>query len=144
MPQIAENAELSQSAFELLTKAEATVRRRLAADLEREGLSSSGFAVLMLLSANGGEMELRRLRERLGTSKANATEVVSTLESRGLVGRFRLHHDRRAASVRLSTSGRVLVDKIAPEHTRRVSDTFACLDKAEKQALADICAKLAA
>lgn len=144
MPQIAELDQLSQAALSSLTRAEATVRRRLAADLEREGLSSSGFAVLMVLSGNGGELELRQLRERLGTSKANATEVVTTLETRGLVGRFRLAHDRRAASVRMSTAGRELVDRLAPEHTRRVEDTFACLDATEKRQLADICAKLVA
>ena len=135
---------LSQSALESLIRAESTVRRRLAAELEREGLSNSGFAVLMVLSSSGGELELRRLRERLGTSKANATEVVTTLELRGLVGRFRLAHDKRAASVRLSLSGRELVDRLAPEHTRRVADAFSCLDEKEKLALAEICGKLAA
>ncbi|MEI2702648.1 MAG: MarR family transcriptional regulator [Baekduia sp.] len=144
MPQTAAIDQLSKSALESLSRAEAIVRRRLAADLEQEGLSHSGFTVLMILSESGGELELRRLRERLGTSKANATEVVTTLEQRGFVGRFRLAHDRRAASVRLSAAGRRLVNRLAPEHTRRVSDAFSCLDRAEQQALADICAKLAA
>jgi MarR family transcriptional regulator, 2-MHQ and catechol-resistance regulon repressor len=134
---------LAQDALESLVLAEASVRRRLAADLEREGLSSSGFSVLMVLSSSGGELELRALRSRLRTSKANATEVVTTLETRGLVQRFRLPHDRRAASVRLTAAGRELVDRLVPEHTRRVTDAFAMLDEAEKRTLADICRKLA-
>jgi DNA-binding MarR family transcriptional regulator len=134
---------LAHDALESLLLAEASVRRRLASDLEREGLSSSGFAVLMVLSGGGGEMELRGLRARLRTSKANATEVVTTLETRGMVQRFRLAHDRRAASVRLTTQGRELVDRLAPEHTQRVTDAFAMLDEAEKRMLADICRKLA-
>jgi MarR family 2-MHQ and catechol resistance regulon transcriptional repressor len=140
-----EQAEaLAHDALESLTLAEASVRRRLAADLEREGLSSSGFSVLMVLSSSGGELELRTLRARLRTSKANATEVVTTLETRGMVQRFRLPHDRRAASVRLTTQGRELVDRLVPEHTRRVNDAFAVLDEAEKRMLADICRKLTA
>jgi MarR family 2-MHQ and catechol resistance regulon transcriptional repressor len=135
---------LAQDALESLVRAEASVRRRLSADLDREGLSSSGFAVLMTLSSAGGELELRALRTQLRTSKANATEVVTTLESRGFVQRFRLPHDRRAASVRLTTSGRELIDRLFPEHTQRVSATFAVLDEAEKRMLADICRKLAA
>jgi MarR family 2-MHQ and catechol resistance regulon transcriptional repressor len=134
---------LAQDALESLLLAEASVRRRLAADLEREGLSSSGFSVLMVLSSSGGELELRALRSRLRTSKANATEVVTTLETRGMVQRFRLPHDRRAASVRLTTQGRELIDRLVPEHTRRVTDAFAMLDEAEKRMLADICRKLA-
>ena len=135
---------LAHQALESLVRAEASVRRRLSADLEREGLSGSGFSVLMLLSSAGGELELRMLRTRLRTSKANATEVVTTLESRGMVQRFRLPHDRRAASVRLTVRGRETIDRLFPEHTQRVSAAFAALDEAEKRMLADICRKLAA
>jgi DNA-binding MarR family transcriptional regulator len=135
---------LAHRALESLVQAESSVRRRLTADLERERISGSGFQVLVVLSTAGGELELRALRARLNTSKANATEVVTTLESRGLVQRFRLPHDRRAASVRLTAHGREVVDRVFPEHTRRVADAFAVLDEAEKLALAEICTKLAA
>jgi len=134
---------LAHRALEHLLRAEASVRRRLSADLEREGLSASGFSVLVILTTAGGELELRVLRRRLQTSKANATEVVTTLETRGMVQRFRLPHDRRAASVRLTAQGRELIDRLVPEHTRRVTDAFAMLDEAEKRMLADICRKLA-
>lgn len=135
---------LAHRALESLFRAEAAVRRRLSGDLEREGLSGSGFQVLIVLTTAGGELELRTLRARLRTSKANATEVVTTLESRGLVSRFRLAHDRRAASVRLTTAGREIVERIFPEHTERVGDAFAALDEDEKRQLSEICRKLAA
>ncbi|MCW3002793.1 MAG: MarR family transcriptional regulator [Conexibacter sp.] len=142
LPQLGD--PLAHSALDSLMRAEATVRRRLAADLEREGLSASGFSVMVVLSTAGGELELRALRAQLRTSKANATEVVTTLETRGMVQRFRLAHDRRAASVRLTTQGRELIDRLFPEHTQRVQDAFAVLDEAEKRMLAEICSKLAA
>jgi MarR family 2-MHQ and catechol resistance regulon transcriptional repressor len=135
---------LAHRALDSLLRAEATVRRRLSADLEREGLSASGFSVLVVLSTSGGELELRALRARLRTSKANATEVVTTLETRGMVQRFRLPHDRRAASVRLTTQGRELIDRLFPEHTQRVQDAFSVLDEGEKRQLAEICRKLSA
>ncbi|MBX5442125.1 MAG: winged helix DNA-binding protein [Solirubrobacteraceae bacterium] len=135
---------LAHRALESLLRAESQVRRRLSADLEREGLSATGFSVLVVLTTAGGELELRTLRHRLRTSKANATEVVSTLEARGLVVRRRLPHDRRAASVLLTPAGREVVDRLFPEHTRRVAATFAVLDDHEKRSLAEICRKLAA
>jgi len=141
LPQLGD--PLAHRALDSLLRAEASVRRRLATDLEREGLSSSGFSVMVVLSTAGGELELRALRARLRTSKANATEVVTTLETRGMVQRFRLAHDRRAASVRITTQGRELIDRLFPEHTQRVQDAFSVLDEAEKRMLADICAKLA-
>lgn len=135
---------LAHRALESLLRAEAKVRRRLSADLEREGLSATGFSVLVVLTTAGGELELRTLRTRLRTSKANATEVVSTLEGRGLVVRRRLPRDRRAAAVLLTPSGREIVDRLFPEHTDRVSAAFSVLDEHEKRSLAEICRKLAA
>jgi MarR family transcriptional regulator, 2-MHQ and catechol-resistance regulon repressor len=135
---------LAHRALDSLLRAEARVRRRLTADLEREGLSGSGFAVLVELSTAGGELELRALRHRLRTSKANATEIVTTLVGRGLVVRTRLVHDRRVASVTLTDRGAELVDRLFPEHTARVTQAFAVLDEHEKRSLAQICRKLAA
>ncbi len=135
---------LAHRALDSLLRAEASVRRRLSADLEREGLSATGFSVLVVLTIAGGELELRSLRARLRTSKANATEVVTTLESRGLVLRRRLPSDRRAASVSVTPHGAEIVDRLFPEHTERVAATFAVLDEDEKRSLATICRKLAA
>jgi MarR family 2-MHQ and catechol resistance regulon transcriptional repressor len=135
---------LAHRALESLLRAEASVRRRLSADLEREGLSATGFSVLVVLTTAGGALELRALRARLRTSKANATEVVTTLESAGFVLRTRLAHDRRAAQVRLTARGKEIVDRLFPEHTDRVRHAFAVLDDGEKRSLAEICRKLAA
>jgi MarR family transcriptional regulator, 2-MHQ and catechol-resistance regulon repressor len=135
---------LAHRALESLLRAEASVRRRLSSDLEREGLSASGFSVLVVLTTASGQLELRALRRRLRTSKANATEVVTTLEGRGFVVRTRLVHDRRAAAVTLTALGEEVVERLFPEHTERVRRAFAMLDETEKRSLAEICRKLAA
>ncbi len=120
------------------------MRRRLAADLEREGLSATGFSALVVLTTAGGEIDLRVLRNRLRTSKANATEVMSTLVAHGLVTRERRRDDRRAVTVRLTEAGREMVDRLFPEHTARVSAAFSVLDEDEMRSLSAICRKLAA
>jgi MarR family 2-MHQ and catechol resistance regulon transcriptional repressor len=135
---------LAHRALDGLLRAEAAVRRRLSADLEREGLSAAGFSVLVVLTTAGGEIELRGLRRRLDTSKANATEIVGTLAGRGLVTRTRLATDRRAVSVAITARGSELVDRLFPEHASRVAATFSALDEAEKRTLAELCRKLAA
>ena len=135
---------LAHRALDGLLRAEAAVRRRLSADLEREGLSAAGFSVLVVLVTAGGELELRTLRRRLSTSKANATEIVGTLEGGGLVERHRLAHDRRAAAVVITARGEELVDRLFPEHASRVALAFSPLDDGEKRTLAELCRKLAA
>ena len=135
---------LAHRALEALVRAETSVRRALAAELERAGVSAAGFSELVVLVTAGGALELRALRRRLGWSKANATEVTATLEARGLVTRRRLASDRRAALVELTPSGRALVERLFPDHTARVASAFAGLDEEEKRSLADLCRKLAA
>jgi MarR family 2-MHQ and catechol resistance regulon transcriptional repressor len=135
---------LAHRALQALVRAETSVRRALAAELETEGVSAAGFSALVVLTTARGTLELRTLRRRLGWSKPNATEVTLTLEARGLVRRRRLERDRRAAAVDLTPAGRELVERLFPGHAARVSSAFAALDEHEKRSLADICRKLAA
>jgi MarR family transcriptional regulator, 2-MHQ and catechol-resistance regulon repressor len=135
---------LAHRALSALMRAETSVRRVLAADLEREGVSAAGFSALVVLTTAGGSLELRTLRRRLGWSKANATEVTATLEGRGLLHRRRLERDRRAVALDLTAEGRSVVERLFPGHTDRVTSAFASLDDDEKRNLADICRKLAA
>src|SRR6266496_6756441 len=120
---------LAHRALQALLRAEATVRRSLAAELEHEGVSAAGFSALVVLVTAGGSLELRTLRRRLGWSKANATEVTVTLESRGFVLRRRLERDRRSALVELTFAGRELVERLFPGHASRVSLAFGALDE---------------
>lgn len=135
---------LAHRALQALLRAETSVRRALATDLEREGVSAAGFSALVVLTTAGGTLELRTLRRRLGWSKAGATEVTLTLESRGLVRRRRLERDRRAAAVDLTPLGRDVVERLFPGHADRVSHAFSALDEQEKRSLTEICRKLAA
>jgi MarR family transcriptional regulator, 2-MHQ and catechol-resistance regulon repressor len=135
---------LAHRALEALVRAESSVRRTLAAELEHHGVSAAGFSALVVLTTAGGELELRTLRRRLGWTKASASEVTATLAARGLITRGRLRHDRRAVLLRSTAEGVELVEALFPAHTQRVSRTFAALDDSEKRSLAELCRKLAA
>jgi MarR family 2-MHQ and catechol resistance regulon transcriptional repressor len=135
---------LAHRALQALLRAEATVRKRVAAELNREGVSPAGFSVLVVLTTAGGSAELKTLRRRLGWSKANATEVTATLQERGLVRRRRDPNDRRLVIVDLTYGGRELVERLFPEHSDRVTQAFGALDETEKRSLAELCRKLAA
>jgi MarR family 2-MHQ and catechol resistance regulon transcriptional repressor len=133
---------LAHRALEALVRAESNLTRRLAADLERIGVSATGFTMLVLLTTAGGNIELRTMRRRLGASKATATEVLDTLETRGFVKRSRLESDRRAVVVALTQAGYNLVTHAFPAHAERVRKAFGVLVETEKRQLADLCRKL--
>jgi MarR family 2-MHQ and catechol resistance regulon transcriptional repressor len=135
---------LAHRALQALLRAEAAVRKRVAAELNREGVSPAGFSVLVVLTTAGGTLELKTLRRRLGWSKANATEVTANLQEHGLVRRRRDRSDRRLVVVDLTYEGRALVERLFPEHSDRVTRAFDALDETEKRSLAELCRKLAA
>ncbi|MBA2566347.1 MAG: MarR family winged helix-turn-helix transcriptional regulator [Thermoleophilaceae bacterium] len=144
MPLLEVGDPLAHRALEALLRAESSVRRALAAELEQAGLSAAGFSALVLLTTAGGRLELKTLRRRLGWSKANATEVTATLEARGLLARRRTAADRRSVVLELSAAGAEIVERVFPGHTERVRSTFSALDEQEKRSLASLCRKLAA
>ena len=133
---------LAHRALDALMRAETRVTRRLAGELERRGLSATGFAMLVVVASAGGCLELRTIRLRLGISKASATEVSSTLVSRGLIRRHRSPRDRRSVMVWLTPAGEHLLEELFPGHARRVRDAFDALDNEEKRQLARLCRKL--
>src|SRR4051794_6388415 len=144
MPTLSVADPLAHRALEALMRAEAHVRRGIAAELQRSGLSTGAFSVLVVLTTAGGELELRTLRRRLDWSKANATEVTAALEQQGLVARRRIASDRRTMAVGITAEGAEIVQRVFPFHADQVSRAFAALDEDEKRSLASICRKLAA
>ena len=118
------------------------VTRRLATELERRGLSPTGFSMLVVLVSAGAALELRTLRLRLGVSKANASEVATTLVEHGLIRRARNPSDRRSVVVWATPAGERVIEELFPAHARRVRDVFTSLDDQEKRELAKLCRKL--
>lgn len=138
------NDPLAHRALDALLAAETTVMGDLRSQLDINKLSPRGFAVLVLLTSAGGTLEMKTVRLRLRTSKANVTEVVDTLERRELVQRMRRPENRREVSLTLTPSGRDLVNQTFPQHTLNVHNIFSKLDEQEKRQLALLCRKLAA
>jgi MarR family transcriptional regulator, 2-MHQ and catechol-resistance regulon repressor len=133
---------LAHRALDALVRAESRLTRRLSSDLERRGVSGTGFSMLVVLESAGGRLELRTMRQRLGVSKANASEVLSTLARRGFVRRERSERDGRALTVWLTRAGGRLLDDLFPSHATRVRDAFTPLDEHEKRELVRLCRKL--
>jgi DNA-binding MarR family transcriptional regulator len=123
-------------------RAQARLTRALGHDLERHGISVTGFSFLVVMQSAGGSLELRTLRQRLGISKANASEVAATLVSRGLVDRRRSPRDRRAVTLWLTPAGERTLMELFPDHAGRVRDAFVPLEADEKRELARLCRKL--
>ena len=79
--------------------------------LLREGISMAQLHVLNLVESHG-EMAMSRLAEMLDVSLSNATGLIDRIEERGLVERMRVPTDRRMVLVRLTPTGRQMLEEI--------------------------------
>jgi len=82
-------------------------------------------------------IETRQIAEEGGFSKATLTGVLGTLEGRKLLTREKSKEDGRLVVVKLTASGRRLMDKLFPEFNRHESEVTSVLNKSKKQEIAE-------
>ena len=96
----------------------------------------------ILVMLNGGPLTQRDLTERLGIQPGSASEIVSKLESGGMIRRTPNPEDRRTMDIQLTEAGRE--EAVRAEENRRASraEMFSCLSGEEKAALTGLLEKL--
>ncbi|HXR24916.1 MAG TPA: MarR family transcriptional regulator [Candidatus Binataceae bacterium] len=128
-------------AYIKLSRASGTLDARLAANLARRGVTTGQLGVMEALM-HLGPLTQGKLGRKLLRSGGNVTTVIDNLERRGLVGRHRNPDDRRVVTVRLTSTGRQLIEDIFPNHARAVAQAMASLTVAEQEELGRLCRKL--
>lgn len=125
----------------VLARAHNAVAEHARAHAAEHGLSLGEFAVLEALY-HKGEMLLGELQRKILVSSGGATYLVDRLSVRGFVERRDHPEDRRARHVMLTRQGRELMDRIWPEHARRLARAVGGVDRADRAALTDLLRRL--
>lgn len=112
--------------------------------LSRHNLSQRKFFVLILLMRNPDGLKVSQLAEGAGVSCPTMTGVVDGLLTAGLVTREADEQDRRAFVVAITTAGEGLLDRVLPQHYRRISRIMSLLDESERAQLKTLLAKVGA
>ena len=112
------------------------------------GLSQGRFTVLMLLyDKTCGRTHVlapAQLAERSGVTRATMTGLIDTLERDGMVTRKPDPADRRQLCVELTKRGIAFLDKILPEHFRRIAALMEVLSESERRTMVRLLGKIAA
>lgn len=101
---------------ELIVRTARQLRRRWMASLEPWGITPHEFRALHA-STHGEAPRLSEIAERLRIAPRSATEVVDSLETKGLVQRVPSPTDRRAVLVEPTPAGRALAEEVAQRRT---------------------------
>ena len=98
---------------------------------EGYGTTLSRFDVLAALHAHPEGMTMSELSQHLIVSNGNVTGVVDRLVADELAERQSLSTDRRAIVVKITESGRVLMDEMAVNHRGWINDMFRNVSEAD-------------
>jgi DNA-binding MarR family transcriptional regulator len=77
----------------------------------KQGISMTHLHVMWRLEESG-ELPMSRLADYLDVALSNATGLVDRMEERGLVTRSRVSDDRRVVLVRLTATGKDILDEV--------------------------------
>jgi len=110
--------------------------------LRRHELGWRDYSVLAVLEP-GEPLSQQSIGQRLGIDRSSMTYLIDGLERRGLVVRGRDRTDRRAYSIELSDSGRLLISEVLRPITADIHDGFAGkLTREDRSRLAHLLAML--
>ena len=98
------------------TRLQSAMNRQLQADC---GLSLADYDVLVTLSEQG-ELRVYELAEELGWEQSRLSHQLGRMRTRGLVSQRGNEHDKRGASVEITTAGAAALTAAAPGHVALV------------------------
>ena len=125
----------------VLSKASRAVERNALNSISSLGLGLSDFAVLELL-LHKGPQPVNVIGKKVLLASGSTTAAVDRLEVRGLVERTPDPDDRRSRIVKLTASGREVIEKAFAQHAKDIEETMAVLKPAERRELARLLKKV--
>ena len=124
-----------------LMRAANAVTERMHRHLAEEKLSLNQFGVLEALY-HLGPLCQKDIGHKILKTSGNITLVVDNLEKRKFVRRETDHRDRRKMRVKLTDTGRDLIQRIFPGHAKGALAVFSVLSAEERHALGKLLKKL--
>jgi MarR family transcriptional regulator, 2-MHQ and catechol-resistance regulon repressor len=133
---------LAMSAYGYLARVSEFLNLFLGRQLDNFGLTMGQFRTLAALR-DGGPTTQAELGEKLCCFDSNISFLAKTLERRDLVVRESKGRGRKGVTVRLTSAGQKLIDKVLPPYVDLVRAKMAALSAREQETLKKLCRKLA-
>ncbi len=127
--------------FIVLSRAFKAINEEINKHIQENGLNPTEFAVLELLY-HKGDQPLQQIGGKILLASGSITYVVDKLEKKGLLNRVACPNDRRVTYAQISEDGRVMIDRIFPDHENRIHELMSTLTLDEKEEAIGLLKKL--
>jgi DNA-binding MarR family transcriptional regulator len=122
-----------------LFKVAADLHAALSQHFARYNLSQGRFVVLITLyTAPDSEMCCSDVADSIGVSRATMTGLLDGLERDGLIKRINHPGDRRRITLSLTANGRKLLERILPDHFRRIAGMMSKLSESDRRKMMEL------
>jgi MarR family 2-MHQ and catechol resistance regulon transcriptional repressor len=118
----------------VLAKASHAIEMHARKSIAETGLGISDFMVLEAL-LHKGPLLLNKVGEKVLLTAGSITAAIDRLERMNLVERGTDPDDRRARPVRLTPTGRTLIRRVFPQHSKAMERAAAALTESERALL---------
>lgn len=111
--------------------------------LSKIEMTNSQFLILLCLYTNDKKIDnITSISKKLGISNVTVSNVVKTLQIKGLVEKQRLKEDKRFSRVVLNEKGRDFMKNFIPEYYSKYKELFKTFDRDELLQLQFLISKL--
>jgi DNA-binding MarR family transcriptional regulator len=127
---------LEQELFLNLIRTSEWLQCEFAKVFKAHGITQPQFNVLKILEVEDGYgIPIQKIAQRMTTLSSDVTRLVDRLERAGMVERFRSDKDRRVIYVRLTETGKGMVEELAQPLAEAHKSTKRHLDRRELELL---------
>ena len=109
--------------------------------LKNYPINTTEFSVMEFLYSKG-EKSIQEIRDRILLASGSATYVVDNLERKEYVRRIVNQNDRRVTYIKLTETGKDLINDIFPTHKKNTKEIFNDLTNEELITLKEILKKI--
>ena len=136
------DSDITKSYLEYILICQKTIAK-IESYLSKIEMTNSQFLILLCLYVSDKNIDnITNISKKLGISNVTVSNVVKTLQIKGLVERKKLKEDKRFSRVVLNKKGKDFMKNFIPEYYSKYKELFKTFDKDELLELQFLISKL--
>ena len=136
------NQDIMKSYLEYILICQKTIAK-IESYLSKIEMTNSQFLILLCLYTNDKKIDnITSISKKLGISNVTVSNVVKTLQMKGLVEKKKLKEDKRFSRIVLNKKGKNFMENFIPEYYSKYEGLFEKFDKDELLQLQFLISKL--